>query len=77
MNDIDIDKFAEDLNLSEVNDETIDEIVNHMELKMKSTLDKHAPIVTKDVTTRKTKPWFNSSIRTQKRKMRHSEKLFQ
>ena len=76
LKDIDIDKFAEDLNLSEVDDETIDVIVNHMERKMKSTLDKHAPIVTKDVTTRKTKPWFNSSIRTQKRKMRHSEKLF-
>ena len=32
LNDIDIDKFA-NLDLSEVIDETIDEIVNHMELK--------------------------------------------
>ena len=44
--------------------------------RMKSALNKHAPVVTKDVTTRKIKPWFNSSIKTQKRKMRCSEKLF-
>ena len=76
LNDINIDKFIKDLDLSKVNGETVDEIVNHMELKMKSTLDKHATVITKDVTTRKIKPWFNSSIKTQKRKMRHSEKLF-
>ena len=76
LNDIDIDKFSEDLDLSEVNAETTDEIVNHMEFKIKSTLDKHAPVVTKDVTIRNIRPWFNSSIKTQKRKMRRSEKLF-
>ena len=76
LNDIDINKITEDLDLLKVNGETMDEIVNHMELKMKSTLDKHAPVITKDVTTRKIKPQFNSSIKTQKRKMRHSEKLF-
>ena len=76
LNDIDINRFTEYLDLSKVNGETIDEIVNHMELKMKSTLDKHVSVVTKDVTTRKIKPWFNSSIKTGKRKMRHSEKLF-
>ena len=75
LNDIGIDKFTEDLDLSKVNGETMDEIVNHMELKMKSTLDKHASVITKDVTTRKIKPWFNSSIKTQKRKMWCSEKL--
>ena len=77
LNDIDIDKFTEDLDLSKVNGETLDEIANQMELRMKSALNKHAPVVTKDVTTRKIKPWFNGSIKTQKRKMRHSEKLFQ
>ena len=44
---------------------------------MKSTLDKHAPVVTRMLQLEKSKPWFNSSIRNQKRKMRHSEKLFQ
>ena len=76
LNDIEIDRFTEDLDLLKVNGETTDEIVNHMELKMKFTLDKHTPVVTKEVTTRKIKPWFNSSIKTQKRKMRCSEKLF-
>ena len=76
LNDIDIDKFTKDLDLLKVNGETTDEIVNHMELKMKSTLDKHTPVITKDVTTRKIKPWFSSSINTQKRRKRHSEKLF-
>ena len=45
-------------------------------LEWNSALNKHAPVLAKDVTTRKIKPWFNSSIKTQKRKMRCSEKLF-
>ena len=32
LNDIDIDKFTEDLDLSKVKDETLDEIANQMEL---------------------------------------------
>ena len=35
LNDIDIDKFTEDLDLSKVNGETLDDIASQMELRMK------------------------------------------
>ena len=50
-----------------IQDGDLSDIINSLESVLKDALDKHAPAITKTITTRKTYPWFKEEDRTQKR----------
>ena len=64
---IDIDMFTLDLaDLADMDfkGDNLDNIISEFEIKLKQTLDKHAPEVTKKIIERKRQPWFDDSIKT-------------
>ena len=63
---IDINKFTQDLSDLADMDFKGDKlycIVSEFESKLKWTLDKHAPEVTKKIMERKKQPWFDENIK--------------
>ena len=64
---IDINKFTQDLSdLAHIDlkEDKLDGIISKFETKLKQTLDKHAPEVTKKIMERKKQPWFDENIKT-------------
>ena len=59
-----------------IQDEDITDIINSLESVLKDVLDKHAPAITKTLTTRKSNPWFTEEVRSQKRLLRKIERTY-
>ena len=53
------------LDLADINlkGDNLDGIISEFETKLKQTLDKHTPEVTKKITERKRQPWFDDNIK--------------
>ena len=66
---IDTDMFALDLADMDLKRDDQDSIISEFETKLKQTLDKHAPEVTKKIMERKRQPWYDDSIKNLKRYM--------
>ena len=66
---IDTDMFTSDLADIDLKGDDLDGIISKFETKLKQTLDKHVPDVTKKITERKRQPWFDDSIKNLKRYM--------
>ena len=49
------------------NGDKLDRILSEFETKLKQTLDKHPPEVTKKIMERKMQPWFDDNIKNLKR----------
>ena len=49
-----------------IRDGDLSDIINSLNSVLKDALDKHAPVITKTLTTRKSNPWFTEEVRTQK-----------
>ena len=68
--------FALDLAEMDLKGDDLDSIISEFETKLKQTLDKHAPEVTKKITERKRQPWFDDNIKNLKRNMHRREKVW-
>ena len=64
---INIESFIADCDLSNLLDNSIGDMVQQLRNKFKNDLDKNALIKTKVTTVRKMVPWFNESLRDNKR----------
>ena len=53
---------------------TFDEIVTDYNNALSNIMDKHAPIITKEVCVRSRKPWYNDQIAQAKRERRTAER---
>ena len=60
---INIEKFIEDIPIISSDIEDLNTLVSSLELGLRSTLDLHAPELTKFITVRKKKPWYNAELR--------------
>ena len=58
-----------------IQDGDLSDIINSLTSVPKDALDKHAPAITKTLTTRKSNPWFTEEVRTQKRLLRKWKEL--
>ena len=77
IKDIDMDSFKADLTklpVLQMKCNDIDILVEAYNRDMSSLLDKHAPLVTKDVLVKKHFPWFNEDIAFEKKLKRKAEK---
>ena len=68
--------FALDLADINIKGDDLGGIISEFETKLKHTLDKHAPEVTKKITERKRQPWFDDNIKNLKRYMQRREKVW-
>ena len=59
-----------------IQDGDLTDIINSLESVLKDPLDKHAPALTKTLTTRKSNPWFTEEVRSQKRLLRKMERTY-
>ena len=59
---LDTDMFSLDLADIDLKGNNLDGIISGFEIKLKQTLDNHAPEVTKKIMERKRQPWFDDSI---------------
>ena len=64
---INIESFIADCDLSNLSDNSLEDMVQQLGNKFKNALDKNAPIKTKVAAVRKTVPWFNENLRDHKR----------
>ena len=75
--DINIQHLTDDLqkcDLTSKDDNNIDEIVTDYNNALSNIMDKHAPIITKEVCVRTRKPWYNDQIAQAKRERRTTER---
>ena len=75
--DINIQHLTDDLqkcDLTNKDDNNIDEIVTDYNNALSNIMDKHAPIITKEVCVRSRKPWYNDQIAQAKRERRTAER---
>ena len=73
---INTDMFAHDLADIDLKGNDLDGIISEFETKLKQTLDKHAPEVTKKITERKRQTWFDDNIKNLMRYMWRREKVW-
>ena len=78
LRDIDATDFLKDMNLPRIVKvgDNIDDICAVFNEEATKTLDKHAPLKEKIMTTREKKPWYSEEIRQQKRIFRKSERIW-
>jgi hypothetical protein len=77
LNVIDMEKFKSDItesNLINSPSSDLDELVNQYNSSLKTIMDKHAPLISKVVTTKPNTPWFNSEIKQAITDRRRSER---
>ena len=77
IRNIDIDAFRQDILLSELysfSSDNINEHVDQFEYTLSSLLDKHAPEVTRTITSRPQSPWYSDDLRQLKRELRGLER---
>ena len=68
--------FAQDLADIDLKGDDLDGIISEFETKLRQTLDKHSPEVTKKITERKRQPWFDDNITNLKRYVQRREKVW-
>ena len=68
--------FALDLADMDLKGDDLNSIISEFETKLKQTVDKHAPEVTKKIMERKRQPWFDDNIKNPKRYMHRREKVW-
>ena len=77
LKSIDIPSLIEDLQLEDqLNSDKLDDMVEWLETKLQTALDKHAPSKEKFITVRSSNPWFIDEIKEQKRRVRRREKIW-
>ena len=76
LKQIDHSNLSSDLAEICVESDDIDTFVNTLETKLESVLEKHAPLIKKQITCRNPKPWFNSEILHLKRTLRKAERVW-
>ncbi|KAJ8046931.1 Adhesion G-protein coupled receptor G6 [Holothuria leucospilota] len=77
INRIDMDEFKKDLSQSALCDDNLNDlhsIISTCDYSLKTLLDKHAPVKSKTVTIKPSRPWFTSSLNSFKRVRRQLEK---
>ena len=55
--------------------ENLDFLVTQYNSDLRSLIDKHTPLVNKNVVLRPFAPWIGDDIRQSKREMRHAERI--
>ena len=73
---IDTEAFQRDLSLESITTSNLDDMVMEYGHQMRATLDKHAPVITRNTVVRHTNLWFNDDLKNQKKKVRHREKIW-
>ena len=77
LKSIDIPSFIEDLHLEDhIDQDNMDDMVDWLETKLRTALDKHAPVKEKCITVRSYNPWFTDEIKEQKGIVRRREKIW-
>ena len=76
LSSINIEKFIEDIPIISSDIEDLNTLVSSLEMGLRSTLDLHAPELTKFITVRKKKPWYNEELRKIRCRVRRAEKLY-
>ena len=77
LHNIDKQQFITDLKLQDLDlIQQPDQLVDTFEDRLRTTLDKHAPEKTKDITIRSTNPWFTNEVKEKKRVVRRREKIW-
>ncbi|KAJ8033906.1 hypothetical protein HOLleu_24288 [Holothuria leucospilota] len=72
-----MDEFKKDLSQSALGDDNLNDlhsIISTYDYSLKTLLDKHAPVKSKTVTIKPSRPWFTSSLNSFKRVRRQLEK---
>ncbi len=79
LRDVDPDAFATDIDSLSIltnPSDTLDCLVTQYNDGLRSLIDRHAPLVTKNVVLRPSAPWIGDSIRQSKREMRRAERIW-
>ena len=74
--DIDYEIFTKDLHLDDIEESELDSMVESFNNRLQTTLDSHAPEISKIITARPTNPWFTPELKLQKESVRHREKAW-
>nr|XP_054755767.1 uncharacterized protein LOC129261749 [Lytechinus pictus] len=77
IQNIDLEAFRQDILVSELYStpsDTIDGQVDRFESTLSTLLDKHAPVVTRVITSRPESPWYGDDLRELKRELRVLER---
>ena len=72
----DNDVLIQDMHLDEILEGNLDELLTAFESNVISALDKHAPLLRKKIAIRNSKPWFDSDLKEQQRKVRDRERIW-
>ena len=80
IKNIDMRAFLEDLSNTDLAKEvlndprTVEDLVNVYNSTFESLMDKHAPLVRRNIISRENTPWYNAAIKDSKRKRRQAER---
>ena len=74
--DIDYESFTNDLHLDDIEESKLDSMVESFNNRLQTTLDSHAPEISKIITTRSKNPWFTPELKLQKQSVRCREKAW-
>jgi hypothetical protein len=80
LKDIDINAFRTDINntpLVRSPTNSIEDLVQHFNATMSALLNKHAPLITKEVFVRPNSPWYTEEIKHAKQLKRQAERRWQ
>ena len=77
LKDIDTNQLNRDLEVSDTDTGSIDDMVEDLESKLLQALNKHTPEITKTVTVRQIIPWYTDKIKEQKRRVCRRECVWQ
>ena len=71
FNEIDCDKFMDDIELNRISFDNIDEAVRSFDTELTRILDLHAPLKTRKVTECKKEPWYEEHAKHKKKLVRN------
>ena len=74
--DIDYEIFTKDLHLDDIEESELDSTVECFHNRLQTTLDSHAPEISRIITTRAKNPWFTPKLKLQKQTVRCREKAW-
>ena len=76
IKNIDYESFTKHLHLDDIEESKLDSMVQSFNNRLQTTLDSHAPEISKIITSRPKKPWFTPELKLQKQSVRHREKAW-
>ena len=77
LKNIDISNFKNDIiasSLADIDDKELDDLVKLYDSELQRLLDKHAPVIEREINIKRREPWYNDSIYNARRAMRRSER---